>query len=371
MKALGIILAGGHSDRLKDLSDIRAIAAMPVGSCFRTIDFTLSNMTNSNINKVAVITQYNSRSLHDHLSSAKWWDLGRKQGGLFVFNPFLSKDNQYWFRGTADSIYQNIIFLKKSNEPYVIITSGDAVYKMDYQDVINYHIEKESDITVVYKKLTGTGMDPHNFGIMEFDESKKMLDFEEKPVEPQSDCASLGIYVIQRTLLIKLLEAIASEERYDLVHDIIVRYRKKLKIYGYEFTGYWKTLNSLQSYMEVNMDFLKREHYDAFIKEAPFIHTKPKDEPPAKYNFGAEVKNTLVGSGSILNGVVNHSVLFRKIFTGDNSVVSNSIILEGSFIGKNCKIENAIIDKDVVISDGKSIIGTPEEPIVIAKGTVL
>jgi glucose-1-phosphate adenylyltransferase len=328
-------------------------------------------MTNSNVNKVAVITQYNSRSLHDHLSSAKWWDFGRKQGGLFVFNPFLSKDNQYWFRGTADSIYQNITFLKKSNEPYVVVTSGDAIYKMDYQDIINYHIEKEADITIVYKKLTGTDMDPHSFGIMELDENGQMLDLEEKPVEPQSDCASLGIYVFQRTLLIKLLETIASEERYDIVSDIFIRYRKKLKIFGYEFKGYWKTLNSVQSYIEANMDFLKREHYDAFIKEAPYIHTKPKDEPPAKYNMGAEVKNALVGSGSILNGVVSHSVLFRKVFTGDNSKVINSVILEGSFIGKGCTIENAIIDKDVVISDGKSVIGTPEEPVVIAKGTVV
>lgn len=371
MRALGIILAGGHSDRLKELSDIRAIAAMPVGSCFRAIDFTLSNMTNSNVNKVAVITQYNSRSLHDHLSSAKWWNFGRKQSRLYVFNPFVSKDNSYWFRGTADSIYQNISFLKKSNEPYVVITSGDAIYKMDYQDVISYHVEKEADITIVYKHLEGTGMDPHNFGIMELDENSRMTDLEEKPVEPQSDRASLGIYVIQRTLLIKLLEAIASEGRFDLVHDIFVRFRRKLKIYGYEYEGYWKTLNSIQSYVEINKDFLERKHYDEFIKDAPLIHTKPEDEPPAKYNSGADVKNTLVGSGSILNGVVKDSILFRKVFTGDNSKVLNSIVLEGSFIGKDCVVENAIIDKDVVISDGKQIIGKPDDPIIIAKETVM
>jgi len=371
MKALGIILAGGHSDRLKALSDIRAIAAMPVGSCFRAIDFTLSNMTNSNVNKVAVITQYNSRSLHDHLSSAKWWDFGRKQGGLYVFNPFVSKDNSYWFRGTADSIYQNISFLKKSNEPYVVITSGDAIYKMDYQDIMNFHVDKQADITIVYKHLNGTKMDPHNFGIMELDENGRMLDLEEKPVEPQSDMASLGIYVIQRTLLIKLLDAIASEDRFDLVHDIFVRFRKKLKIYGYEYKGYWRTLNSIQSYVDVNMDFLDREHYDDFIKNTPFIHTKPEDEPPAKYNSGAEVKNTLVGSGSIINGEVKNSILFRKVFTSDNSKISDSIILEGSYVGKDCVIEHAIIDKNVVISDGKQIIGTAEEPVIIAKETVM
>lgn len=371
MKALGIILAGGNSARLKELSDVRAVPAMPVGSSYRAVDFTLSNMSNSNINKVAIITQYNSRSLHDHLSSAKWWNLGRKQGGLFVFTPFLSNENSSWFRGTADSIYQNINFLKRSNETYVIIASGDAVYKMDFHEVLNYHIEKNADITIICKDLKGTNKDPHEFGILECDDDMRMLEFEEKPMEPQSNLASLGIYVMQRTFLIKILETVISEGRYDIVRDIITRYRKKLKIYGYKFDGYWNTLNSIKSYVDVNMDFLNKEIRDIFVKEGPYIETKPKDEPPAKYNSGAEVKNALIGSGSILNGYVNHSVLFRKVFTGEGSSIKNSVILEGSYIGKGCIIENAVIDKEVVISDGKQVIGTPEEPAVIPKGTVL
>lgn len=371
MKAIGIILAGGHSDRLKELCAVRAVSAMPIGSSYRAIDFTLSNMSSSNIKKVAVITQYNSRSLHDHLSSAKWWNLGRKQGGLFVFTPFLSNENSFWFRGTADSIYQNINFLKRSNEPYVIIASGDAIYKMDFHEVLNYHISKNADITIVCKDLEGSGRDAHDFGIMEVDENMRMVDFEEKPVEPQSSIASLGIYVIQRTLLIKLLETIIPEERYDLVKDIITRYRKKLNIYGYKFDGYWTTLNNVKSYMDANMDFLDKKVRDIFIKEGPFIETKPKDEPPAKYNFGADVKNSLIGSGSILNGHISNSVLFRRVFTGDESSIKHSIIMEGSYIGKNCVIENAVIDKEVVVSDGKQIIGTSEKPIVISKGTVV
>lgn len=371
MKAIGIILAGGNSDRLKELCSVRAVSAMPVGSSYRAIDFSLSNMSNSNINKVAVITQYNSRSLHDHLSSSKWWDLGRKQGGLFIFTPFLSNDNSFWFRGTADSIYQNLNFLKRSNETYVVIASGDAIYKMDYHDVLNYHIAKKSDITIVCKDMTGTTKDVHDFGIMEFDEDMRMTDFEEKPVEPQSNIASLGIYVIQRTLLIKLLETIIPEARYDLVKDIIIRYRKKLNIYGYKYDGYWNTLNNIQSYMEVNMDFLNRDIRNMFINERPYIETKPKDEPPAKYNIGADVKDALVGSGSILNGHVSHSVLFRKVFTGENSSIKNSIVMEGSYIGNNCIVENAIIDKEVVMSDGKQIIGEKDNPVIISKGSVL
>ena len=236
MRAIGVILAGGNNDmRLGELTNTRATSALPVGSCYRAIDFSLSNMSNSGIGKVAVITQYNSRSLHDHLISSKWWNFGRKQGGLFVLAPFLTKDNNLWFRGTADSLYQNISFLKRSNEPYVVIASGDGIYKMDYKDAVNAHIESGADITVIYKKINDK--DLTKFGILEMDEDGRIVEFEEKPFEPQTNCASLGIYIISRTLLIDILNEVIGDSRYDFVKDIIIRYRKRLKIYGYEFSG--------------------------------------------------------------------------------------------------------------------------------------
>lgn len=370
MKAIGIIMAGGNSERLKQLCTLRAISAMPVASSFRAIDFSLSNMSNSNIKKVAVITQYNSRSLHDHLSSAKWWDLDRKQGGLFIFTPFLSNDNSFWFRGTADSIYQNISFLKRSNEPYVIIASGDAIYKMDFHDVLNYHISKGADITIVCKDLAGTDKDIRDFGVMELDEDMRLQHFEEKPLEPKSSIASLGMYVISRSLLIKLLEDAIPNGRYDLVKDIIIRNSKELKVYGYKFDGYWTTLNSVKAYMKANMDFLT-EDVRSILTTQPYIETKPKDEPPAKYNASASVSDALIASGTIIDGSVNHSVLFRKVFVGKNSIVDNSIVMESTIIGKGCTVKNAIIDKEVVISDGKSVIGEPDNPIVIPKGEIV
>ncbi len=369
MRAIGIILAGGNSDRLGQLTSSRATSAMPIGSCYRTIDFPLSNMTNSGIRKVAVITQYNSRSLHDHLSSSKWWDFGRKQGGLFVFTPFLSNDNSFWFRGTADSIYQNISFLKRSNEPYVVIASGDCVYKMDYNKLIDYHIEKEADITIACKDLNGE--DVRHYGVMDLDEDGRIVDFEEKPVEPNSSIISLGIYIISRTLLIKMIEAVLPESRYDFVKDIIIRYRKKIRIYGCQFDGYWRSINSAKSYFDANMDFLNRDIRYKFTKEFPYISTKPKDQPPAKYNHTAVTIDTLVGSGSILNGYVEHSVLFRRVVTGENSKIKNCILMEGVFIGKNCVIENAIFDKEVILPDNKTIIGDPEKPIMITKNDAL
>lgn len=369
MRALGIILAGGKSERLKELTATRAISAMPVGSCYRAIDFTMSNMSNSGMSKVAVITQYNSRSLLDHLSSAKWWDLGRKHGGLFIFTPFLTNDNPFWYRGTADAIYQNLSFLKRSNEPYVVIASGDHIYKMDYNKLIAYHKQKDADITIVYKNLEN--QDVSSFGVLELDEEFRMRDFEEKPIEPQSSTVSLGIYVIQRTLLIKLLETIIPEGRYDIVKDIIIRYRRKLKIFGYMFDGYWSNINTIQSYYKTNMDFLDREVRDEFLKKFPYIATKAKDEPPTKYNRGACVAESLIGGGGILNGCIERSVLFRKVYTGDDSHIRDSIIMEGSYIGNHCVVEYAILDKEVVVSDGKQIIGTKEQPVIIKKGSVI
>jgi glucose-1-phosphate adenylyltransferase len=369
MKAIGVILAGGNSElRLGKLASTRAASAMPVGSCYRAIDFPLSNMSNSMINKVAVITQYNPRSLTDHLSSSKWWDFGRKQGGLYVFTPYISSENSFWFRGTADSIYQNISYLKRSNESYVVITSGDSLYKMDYRNIIDYHVQKKSDITVVCKKMVDK--DLTKLGVMQLDQNDIIIDFEEKPIEPQSDIASLGIYIISRTLLISLLEKIVPEGRYDIAKDIITRYRRRLKIYAYRFNGYWSSVGGgIMDYYNANMDFLKKDIRDMFTKQYPYIFTKAKDEPPVKYNDGAEVNDTIIGGGSIINGCVYHSVLFRRVYIGENSVVKNSILMEGCYIGNNCTIENAIFDKQVVVSDGKHVYGSEGNPVVYKKGS--
>lgn len=374
MKAIGIILAGGSSEmRLGALTQSRAASAMPVGSCYRTIDFPLSNMSNSRISKVAVITQFNSRSLNDHLNSAKWWELGRKQGGLYIYTPYISSDNSFWFRGTADSIYQNITFLKKSVEPYVVIASGDAVYKMDYQKVLREHNRSGADITVVYKDFSGEAdKDLTKYGILELDEDNRIIGFEEKPVEPKTSNASLGIYIIARTKLIELLEAIVPEGRYDFVKDILMRYRKHLLIRGYQFEGYWSSVGGgILDYYKTNMDFLKKEVRDIFCKEYPYINTKIKDEPPVKYNGGAQVHTSIAGGGTIINGTVEHSVLFRRVFIGENAVVKNSIIMEGCYIGNNSYVENAILDKNVVISESKRIVGEEGTPAIYPKDSVI
>lgn len=373
MKAIGIIFAGGNNKgRLGALTDHRAAAALPIGGCYRAIDFSLSNMTNSGIRKAAILTQYNSRSLRDHLTSSKWWNFGRKQGGLFVFTPFTSNEDSNWFRGTADSIYQNMTYLMRSSEEYVVITSGDAIYKMDYRQVIAQHAEKGADITVVYQKMEEK--DLSKFGVLEMDEGGRLTAFVEKPTTPPpSNMASLGIYVISRKLLINLLNQVVPEGRYDLVQDIIIRFTKTLKIYGYEFNGYWNAIGSgVSAYFATNMDFLNKDIRDTFVNEYPYIETKPKDEPPAKYNIGAEVTDSIVGSGTIFNGKVDHSIVFRKVYIAEDAQVRNSILMEGCRIGRGCVVENAILDKEVELSDGQRIIGvSSDEPAVLKKGTRL
>lgn len=345
MRAMGIILAGGGAkqSRMGELAGRRAVAAMPIAGSYRSIDFSLSNMTNSHIQKVAVLTQDNARSLNEHLSSSKWWDFGRKQGGLYVFTPTRTAENSDWYRGTADSIAQNLEFLKDSHEPYVVIASGDCVYKMDYNKVLEYHIEKKADITVVCKEF-GNEVNVERFGCVKTDEDGRIREFEEKPVKANSHTISCGIYVIRRRQLIEMIEKAAGEGRYDFVNDILIRYKDLKRIFAYKMTEYWKNISTVQDYYDTNMDFLKPDIRNYFFKQYPDIYSKIDDLPPAKYNVGVQVRNSLISSGSIINGEVENSVIFKKVFVGNNCTIKNSIILNDVYIGDNTHIENCIVE---------------------------
>ena len=344
MRAIGIILAGGNSSGMGELSAKRAVAAMPVTGSYRAIDFALSNMTNSNIQKVAVFTQYNSRSLNEHLNSAKWWDFGRKQGGLYVFTPTITTTNSLWYQGTADALYQNINFLKDSHEPYVVIASGDGVYKLDYNKVLEEHIKKGADITIVCKDINPEEDDVSRFGIVKYNDDMQVVDFEEKPLVAQTSTASIGVYVIRRRQLIELLEACAKEGRTDFVRDILIRYKSVKKIYAYKMDSYWRNIGTIDSYYKTNMDFLKKDIRDYFFRQYPDVYSKVEDLPPAKYNGDAVVNNSLIASGCIINGTVENSVLFKKVYVVNNCVIRNSIILNDVHIGDNSVIENCIVE---------------------------
>jgi glucose-1-phosphate adenylyltransferase len=365
MRALGIILAGGTSTRMRELANKRAIAAMPVAGSYRGIDFALSNMSNSHVQKVAVLMQYNARSLHEHLMSSKWWDFGRKQGGLYVFTPVVTASNSWWYRGTADAIYQNIQWLRESHEPYVIIASGDGVYKLDYNEVLKYHIAKRSDITVVCTECKDD--DPSRFGVLKMNEDCRIEEFEEKPMVSTSNLISTGIYVIRRRQLIELLEKCAHEDRYDLVKDIFIRYKNLKRIYGYKIDTYWSNIATVESYYRTNMDFLKPEIRDYFFNQYPGIYSKSYDLPPAKFNPGNQVRNSLISSGCIVNGQVEDSVLFHDVYVGNNCVIKNSIVLNNVYLGDNTHIENCIVESHDTIRANSYYCGEDEIKIVIEK----
>ena len=366
MRAIGIVLAGGNNSRMRELSNKRATAAMPIAGGFRSIDFVLSNMSNSHIQKVAVFTQYNAKSLNEHLNSSKLWDFGRKQGGLYVFTPTTTPENSYWYRGTLDAMAQNLSFLKNSHEPYVVIASGDGVYKLDYNKVLEFHIAKKADFTVVTADVTDKD-DPSRFGVLRVDGEGRITDFEEKPINAETSTVSTGVYIVRRRMLIELIEKSMQEERYDFVKDILIRYKNVKKIYGYKIESYWNNISTVDAYYKTNMDFLKPEVRKYFFKDLPSVYSKVSDQPPAKYNPGAIVKNSLVGSGSIINGTIENSVIFKKVFVGNNCVIKNSIILNDVYLGDNTYIENCIVESRDTIRANTRHVGEDGIKIVIEK----
>lgn len=366
MRAIGIILAGGNNHRMRELSQKRAVCAMPVAGSYRSIDFTLSNMSNSHIQRVAVCTQYNARSLNEHLSSSKWWDFGRKQGGLFVFTPIITAENKNWYRGTADAIAQNLSFFRNCHEPYVVIASGDGVYKMNFDRILEYHIEKKADITVVCKDME-PDMQIERYGTVKTDEDGRITEFEEKPFCAKTNTVSCGIYVLRRRHLIELIEKCEEEHSYDFVRDVLIRYKDLKRIYAYRMDGYWRNIASVEDYYQTNMDFLKPEVRDYFFRQYPDIYSKVDDLPPAKYNSCAQVKNSLISSGCIVNGTVENSVIFKKSYIGNNCVIKNSIVLNDVYIGDNCHIENCIVESRDTIRAGSCYAGEDGVKIVIEK----
>lgn len=369
---MGIILTGGGKHELQELSEIRSSSAIPVAGKYRAVDFTLSNMVNSGIRNVGVITQYRSRSLLDHIGSGKEWDLDRKNDGLFIFSPSLGNENSGWYKGSADSIYHNLSYLLRSDEEYVVVAQGYSVYKMDFTELLEAHLRHSADITIVYRKMDDYPVEElRQMGILKVDEDERVVDMLEKPLNPTANTASLGIYILKRSLLISLLQESAAHGAYDFVIDILIKKLNILKIYGFEFKGYWRNLGSVQLYYRCNMEMLDPNvMYDLFIKGGK-IYTKVKDESPAKYNDEADVTNSVIADGCIIEGRVVNSVLFRGVTIERGVFVSDCILLQGTKIQENASLKYVITDKNVVISRDKHIMGDINCPMIIGKNMVV
>ncbi|WGS65395.1 glucose-1-phosphate adenylyltransferase subunit GlgD [Marinitoga aeolica] len=370
MKVLGLILAGSSTSGIKELTKKRASAAVPIFGKYRAIDFTLSNFVNSKIKKVGVLTQYYPRSLMDHLGSGKEWDLDRKTGGLFILQPyFKNKEEIPVYKGTADAIFQNMTLLRRGDEDFVLIGSGDHIYNFDFTKLYHYHLLNAADITILTKECTNDEL-INTYGQVVTDENGRILEFHEKPTETISNRISLGVYFINKALLIELLYTSIPNGGKDIVSDIIQPNLKKLRVFSYNFDGYWSNIKkSIKAYYNTNMDILKDEvRKELFYSNK--IYTKLKDYAPPKININANIQNAFVADGTIINGTVKNSIVSRGVRIKAGAIVENSIILQDTIISEGSVIKNAVIDKDCKIREGKKVIGE-DKILVVEKGTII
>lgn len=365
MKVLGLILAGEKGQNLGKLTTRRASAAVPIAGKYRAIDFTLSNMVRAGIKKVGVLTQYNPRSLMDHIGSGREWDLDRKNGGLYILQPYVSETNQLWYRGTADALHQNITVLRRGEEDYVLIGSGDHIYNIDFTPVFKYHISVSADITILTK--SSKGYDPSFYGTVKTDANQRIVDFKEKEKENAGDKINLGVYFMNKKLMMDLLYSTVPNGKYDLVKDIIMPNIPSLRIMSYEFTGYWSNIKkSLVEYKKTNMDMLDPEILNELFSPYRKVYTKLKDLAPPKITSTGLVLNSIVADGCIVSGRVSNSVLFRNVNIKAGAMVDDSIVMEGSTVEEGAKIVNCILDKNVTIRTERTYIGY-ETPLVFEK----
>lgn len=370
-KVLAMILAGGQGSRLGPLTKNIAKPAVPFGGKYRIIDFVLSNCTNSGIRNVAVLTQYQPLILNEHIGNGGPWDLSTKDTGVTILQPFASATEEKWFKGTAHAIYQNIPFMDNYEPDYVIILSGDHIYKMNYEKMLKFHKEKEAALTIAVLEVPWE--EAPRFGIMNTDSEMKITEFEEKPKNPKSNLASMGIYIFSYAELKKYLEM--KDENgdglYDFGHDIIPRMiNGNERVYAFPFKGYWKDVGTISSLWEANLDLIDRKE-ELNIQDPTWrIYSVNHTMPPQYIDKDAKVRNSLIVEGCIVKGEVDHSVLSMRVKVGRNSVIKDSIVMANTTIGDNCIIEKAMIGEGSVIGNGVNI-GDGKEIAVVAANSVI
>jgi len=351
---IAMILAGGQGDRLSVLSEERAKPAVIFGGRYRIIDFALSNCMNSGITRVGVLTQYRPRSLNDHIGIGRPWDMDRAGGGVSLLQPYLGREASDWYRGTADAVYQNLYFVEESRAELVLILPGDHVYKMGYDELIEYHRAREADVTIPV--TTVPWEEASRFGTLFLDDDDRVTAFDEKPAKPRSNLISMGIYLFNRDVLVHSLvqDAENDESERDFGRDVLPLILKDpaKKMYGYRFDDYWRDVGTLESYYQANMDLLDDIPDLNLYDPATRIRTRVTGYPPAKIGRNAGIFRSLLDLGCIINGQVEHSVLSPGVYVEEGAVVRDSIIFDDTHVEAGAVIERSIIDKEVQIGEG-------------------
>ena len=374
MEVLAMILAGGRGSRLDVLSENRVKPSVPFGGKFRIIDFTLSNCSNSGIYNVALLTQYLPLSLNEHIGAGKPWDLDRRDSSVTLLQPYENTKGQSWYQGTADAIRQNIRFIKSKNPKYVLILSGDHIYKMNYDWMLKEHIKNNASLTIATKEVPIE--EASRFGIFEVDSNNMITSFEEKPQNPRSNIASMGIYIFNTEYLLRYIEN-AKEEELDFgKHVIPEMLNDNERVFISPFNGYWMDVGTYDSYHEANLDLIKKSEevginlYDEGWK----IYTKSKNAAPVRIGVTGSIVNSLICDGCKIEGRVENSVIGPNVTVRVGTTIKNSIIFENTYIAENTHIDTAIIDKNVIIGKfalvghGEDYSPNKEKPDLLFKG---
>lgn len=362
---LAMILAGGQGTRLGKLTKNIAKPAVPFGGRYRIIDFTLSNCANSGIRNVGVVTQYQPLTLNSHIGNGASWGLDRINSGVTILQPYSSSEGSKWFEGTAHAIYQNIDYIDEMDPQYVLILSGDHIYKMDYEEMLETHKQNNASLSVAVIEVP---MDEASrFGIMNTDENDRIIEFEEKPEQPKNDLASMGIYIFNWGRLRNVLMNSYTKDgqMIDFGKHVIPSYLDSGEnVYAYRFKGYWKDVGTIDSLWEANMEFIEPE-MDLDIRDKSWrVYSKNPISPPHFLTETGSVNDSLISDGCYIAGAIEHSILSEDVQIKSGSEVSDSVIMSGATIGKNVRIHRAIIGENAIIGDNAVIDGSEEIEVV-------
>lgn len=362
---VGIIFSNMHDDKLRELTDIRTMGSVPFGGRYRTIDFVLSNLVNSGITKVGVITKSNFQSLMDHLGSGKAWDLSRKHEGLFILPPFGFNNSVYQGRVEALDGIRN--FLSQCKEDYVVMGDCHVVHTMDLRPVIADHIAKNADITMVYKSSEMPEALPEKITI-EMGRNRRVTDILIQGAAEGKVNWGMGVYVITKDFLLKVVAEAMARNRLDFVRDVLQRSCGECRVFGYKYDGFAAVLGSMKSYFEYSMELLKSDvRSDLFPISRP-VYTKVRDEMPTRFGLGSKVVNSIIADGCLIEGEVENCILFRGVKIGKGAKLKNCIIMQDSEVGNNVNLNYVVADKDVIFKDGRSMMGFESYPVYISKG---
>ena len=370
---MGLIYTSKNDTSLRELTASRAVAALPVAGRYRMVDFMLSNMVNSGVRNVGVIMQKNYHSLMDHIGSGKEWDLHTRNEGLFILPPFLTRDNIGQYRGILDALHSNMTYLRRSQQTYVVLTNSHTVLNTTFDDLLDFHIEHSADITMVYARKQPEEIDetvtlsPRHV-YLTVDKRGVVTDMEVGPTDPRSHNFYMDIIVMRRDRLIRMIEEAFAEGLTDINREILQQnvHNGPMRICGYEYTGYNRRVETINSYYATNMDILKPECRQALFGRNP-VYTKVHDEVPARYMDGAKARNSLVADGCVIEGTVENSILFRGVRVSKGAHIKNSILMQGDVVGEGVEIEHVILDKHVTVLPGGRLIAPKLYPIVVGK----